>query len=111
MGETGGLVGLPPDETRKNPPGIIGGQRPKAISSHNFCCEQESGQKSPDFRRGYDWHNEQWTVPINAQVSQLVRVGKQPVSIGMGGRYYAATPLDGPDWGVRLIVTLLYPKK
>jgi len=64
MGETGGLVGLPPDETRKNPPGIIGGQRPKAISSHNFCREQESGQKSPDFRRGYDWHNDQWTVPI-----------------------------------------------
>jgi hypothetical protein len=33
----------------------------------------------------YDWKSEQWSVPINLQVSQLVRLGKQPVSFGIGG--------------------------
>jgi hypothetical protein len=30
----------------------------------------------------YDWHNEQWTVPINLLVSQLIKIGKQPVQPG-----------------------------
>ena len=29
----------------------------------------------------YDWHNSQWTVPINLSVSQLIKVGKMPVSL------------------------------
>ena len=27
-----------------------------------------------------------------------------------GARFYLDTPPDGPDWGVRFVVTLLYPK-
>ena len=27
----------------------------------------------------YDWTHSQWTVPLNASVSQLVKLGKQPV--------------------------------
>jgi hypothetical protein len=50
-------------------------------------------------------------VPINATIAQLVRIGKQSVSIGFGGRYYVATPDFGPHWGVRDVATLLYPKK
>lgn len=59
----------------------------------------------------YDWKSKQWSVPINAAIAQLVRIGKQPVSIGFGGRYYVATPDFGPHWGVRVVTTLLYPKK
>ncbi len=59
----------------------------------------------------YNWKSKQWAVPVNALVSQLVRVGKQPVSFGLGGRYYLATPDFGPHWGMRFVVTLLYPKK
>lgn len=59
----------------------------------------------------YDWKTKQWSVPINATIAQLVRIGKQPVSIGFGGRYYVATPALGPHWGVRVVTTLLYPKK
>ena len=33
----------------------------------------------------YDWETEEWSVPINAQVAQLVRIGEQRVQIG-GGR-------------------------
>ena len=37
----------------------------------------------------YDWENHQWTVPFNLFVSQILKIGKQPVSIQLGGRYYA----------------------
>ena len=58
----------------------------------------------------YDWKNHQWTVPVNASVSQLVKIGKQPVSLSLGARYYADAPDGGPDWGLRFGVTLLFPK-
>ena len=58
----------------------------------------------------YDWLGDQWVVPVNLTVTQLTRVGKQPVSIGGGFRYYVEKPVGGPDWGVRLILTLLFPK-
>jgi hypothetical protein len=51
-----------------------------------------------------------WTVHIHATVGQLLRLGKQPVSITLGGRYYAATPAGGPGWGLRFTTTLLFPK-
>ncbi|HXG80236.1 MAG TPA: hypothetical protein VNJ05_00380 [Sphingomicrobium sp.] len=59
----------------------------------------------------YDWKSDKWIVPINANVSQLVRVGKQPMSFGMGGRYYVSSPTGGPHWGLRFTTTLLFPKK
>lgn len=59
----------------------------------------------------YDWKSDQWSVPINLSVSQLVRIGKQPVSFGIGGRYYVVRPVGGPDWGLRFVTTLLFPKK
>jgi hypothetical protein len=59
----------------------------------------------------YDWENEQWSVPINVVVSQVVKFGKQPVQLGLGGRYWADAPDGGPDgWGARFQVTLLFPK-
>src|SRR5436309_12071765 len=40
-----------------------------------------------------NWNNPpgdaKWTVPLNFQVSQILKIGKQPISIGVGGRYYA----------------------
>lgn len=57
----------------------------------------------------YDWDNSQWTVPINAMVSQILKIGKQPISIQLGWRYYADGPSGAPDWGVRLNFTLLFP--
>jgi hypothetical protein len=60
----------------------------------------------------YDWEAEEWSVPINAVASRLVRVGRQPVSFFGGVRYWAESPTGGPDdWGVRLGMTLLFPKR
>jgi len=58
----------------------------------------------------YDWENSQWTVPINVTVSQLLKIGSQPVQLQIGGRYYAEKPDGGPDWGLRFGLTFLFPK-
>jgi hypothetical protein len=57
----------------------------------------------------YDWQNSQWTVPINLAVQQVFKVGKQPMALEIGGRYYAAAPSGGPDWGIRANLTFLFP--
>jgi hypothetical protein len=60
-----------------------------------------------------NWNNDpgdaKWTVPLILQISQILKVGKQPISVQVGGKYYTDSPRYGPDWGVRLNVTLLYP--
>jgi hypothetical protein len=58
----------------------------------------------------YDWEREQWTVPVNAFVQQLLKVGTQPISLQLGGRYYAEGPSGAPEWGLRFQVQLLFPK-
>ena len=57
----------------------------------------------------YDWETSQWTVPINLMVQQVFKIGKQPMALQIGGRYYAAAPSGGPDWGLRVNFTLLFP--
>jgi hypothetical protein len=59
----------------------------------------------------YDWKAQQWAVPINAVMTKLLKFGDQPVSLGGGLRYWADGPDSGPhDWGVRFVVTFLFPK-
>ena len=58
----------------------------------------------------YDWNTEQWTVPVNAAVSKLTNIGKQPVSFQVGYRYYFEAPAGGSDWGLRFAITFLFPK-
>ena len=49
-------------------------------------------------------------MPLNLQVSQLLKIGQQPVQFTLGGRYYAEKPDGGPDRGLRFAVTFLFPK-
>jgi len=58
----------------------------------------------------YDWQQRQWSVPLNFFISQLLKVGNQPLSLQLGYRYYAERPTGGPDWGLRFAVTFLFPK-
>jgi hypothetical protein len=59
----------------------------------------------------YDWKGEQWSVPINLAVSQVLRVAGQPLSVQVGTRYWAESPEFGPEgWGLRFALTLLFPK-
>ncbi|HOX55272.1 MAG TPA: transporter [Verrucomicrobiota bacterium] len=58
----------------------------------------------------YDWRQSQWLVPINVTVQQLLKVGKQPIALQIGARYYAEGPSGAPEWGLRFQVAFLFPK-
>jgi hypothetical protein len=58
----------------------------------------------------YNWSANQWTIPLNLTVSQLLKIHGLPVQFTLGGRYYAERPAGGPDWGLRFVVTFLFPK-
>ena len=60
----------------------------------------------------YDWKTRQWSVPINLDAAQIVKLGSQLLSIQAGVRYWVDTP-DGvgpKDLGFRITLTLLFPK-
>jgi hypothetical protein len=57
----------------------------------------------------YDWNESQWIVPVNATVAQLVKIGKLPVQFTVGARYYAEGPSGAPEWGLRFVITPLFP--
>ena len=59
----------------------------------------------------YDWEGEEWSIPLNATVSQLLKVGDQIIQVGVGARYWADSPDNGPQgWGARVQLTFLFPK-
>jgi len=58
----------------------------------------------------YDWNADQWTIPLNLQVSKVVKLGSQRASVFGGGRAYLDAPDEGPDWGLRLGLTLIFPR-
>jgi hypothetical protein len=59
----------------------------------------------------YNWHDKNWAVPVNLIVSQLFKVGSQPMQLGVGPRYWVESPSGGPEgWGARVVFTLLFPK-
>jgi hypothetical protein len=59
----------------------------------------------------YDWQTREWSVPINLFVTQLFKVGHQPMSLQAGPRYWVDSPKDGAEgWGLRVAFTLLFPK-
>jgi hypothetical protein len=58
----------------------------------------------------YDWESDQATVPVNLSASQLFKVGGQPMSLALAYRHFFDTPPGGPDWGLSLTYTLLFPK-
>lgn len=93
----------------------VGGSRRMDISTtffQPFVSKSLGGGKTLgfNFESNYDWHGRQWTVPANLTYSKVSTIGNQMVSYTAGVRGYMDGPANGPDWGVRLVLTLLYPK-
>jgi len=63
-----------------------------------------------NFESTYDFENDAWNAPFNFTYSKVTKMGGQMLSLAGGVRYYVETPQGGPDWGLRFVVTLLYPK-
>jgi len=57
----------------------------------------------------YDWKGENWNVPLNLGYSKVAKWGSQMLSWQVGLRYFIETPGEGPDWGMRATLTLLFP--
>jgi hypothetical protein len=57
----------------------------------------------------YNWVDDQWTVPVNFMIAQMIKLGSMPAQVFVGGRYYADAPTGGPEWGIRAGLTLLFP--
>jgi hypothetical protein len=53
---------------------------------------------------------QEWTVPIGAQVSQILPIAKVPVNFLLGAYYNIEKPDDGADWSLRFQITLMFPK-
>lgn len=58
----------------------------------------------------FDWTRRQRTVPLHFVARQLFEFGDRRVSVALGARYYADAPDGGPEWGLRLGVTFVFPK-
>jgi hypothetical protein len=46
---------------------------------------------------------------INLTIAQLIKIGKLPVQLTIGGKVYAEGPSGAPEWGIRFVVTPLFP--
>ena len=58
----------------------------------------------------YNWKTHQWTVPINLLYSKVSKWGTQMVSNQVGAGWYATGPSGGPEWQLRYMMILLFPK-
>jgi hypothetical protein len=59
----------------------------------------------------YNWKTKDWSVPVNASVSKLVKWGKLPVSLQAGLGYWLVSPNTGPEgWRIRFQANFVLPK-
>lgn len=59
----------------------------------------------------YYWKSEQWSVPLAVTVTKVTKFGDRLVSMDGGLQYYLDSTDGGPEgWGVRLVLTLLFPR-
>ena len=64
-----------------------------------------------NFETTYDGESEEWSVPINFNVSKVLNFNQVPIQLGAGLRYWIDTPETGPeDLGYRATVTFLLPQ-
>ena len=59
----------------------------------------------------YNWQSREWSVPINLNVTQLLKIDGHPLTLQAGPRYWLDRADDGAQgWGFRAAVTLLFPR-
>jgi hypothetical protein len=54
----------------------------------------------------YDWEGEEWTVPLNLDISKTVKWGATPVKLELELNYYVEQPdAFGPEWMIGVNIT------
>ncbi|MFA6548966.1 MAG: hypothetical protein WCT39_03435 [Candidatus Margulisiibacteriota bacterium] len=59
----------------------------------------------------YDWMNNQWTIPVELGVSQILPLFGYYFSAGATGIYNLQSPTNISRWSTRITITLLLPEK
>ncbi|MCK7610641.1 hypothetical protein [Roseibium sediminicola] len=58
----------------------------------------------------YDWQSEQWTVPVNATIRKVVKLGNVPTQFSASFDYYVEKNDNfGPDFGLTFKITPTVP--
>jgi hypothetical protein len=52
----------------------------------------------------------QWNLPIGGGVGRILKIGEQPVNVGLQAFDYVQSPRGGPQWALRFQVQLLFPR-
>ena len=102
LGDDGATIPVPPGRSPR-----VNATFMQPFASYTFPSQTTV---SVNTETTYDWTGKTWNVPVTAGVSQILKVGDQPLSVGVTGKYYAVRPDGGPAWGVRLVLTFLFPK-
>lgn len=59
----------------------------------------------------YDWKADDWAVPINFQVNQLIDVSGQKMQLGAGLRYWVESANNGPEnFSARVNIVFLFSR-
>ena len=69
-----------------------------------------SGQIDPPIT--YNWTAEErdaWTLPIGADVGNVVQLGREQLGLQAGAYDFVKHPQGGPGWMIRVQATLLFP--
>ena len=62
----------------------------------------------------YNWTAEKrnaWTLPIGADVGDVVQVGQEQLGLQVGAYDFVKHPQGGPGWMIRVQATLLFPAR
>ena len=57
----------------------------------------------------YNWTAHQWTVPVEGGVSQVLKIGSQPISLAAMAKSWAVRPDGAPAWGARFVLRSCFP--
>ena len=74
----------------------------KSAVTFNVSSESTANWEAPS--------GEEWTVPININVSKVTKLGPFPFSLGAGAGVFVEKPEGAPEWKLRLTATLILPR-
>jgi hypothetical protein len=58
----------------------------------------------------YNWAAEQWTIPLQLQISKTVKIGKLPVKVSLEANYYIERASSlGSEWMIGINITPVVP--
>ncbi len=91
LGDDGSTILLPPGQSA----------RVNASYLQPFFSYTAPSQTTFTLQTGstYNWTAHQWTVPVEGGVSQVLKIGSQPISVTAMAKYWAVRPDGAPSGG------------